>query len=149
MTKTEVVDKLFGAVESDDFEKAASLMADDFKAKGGNYPEMSKEEWLDFMKKLKEGFPDLKFNFHDYNESGDNVNATSHVVGTNTEDLPALRSGMETISATGVKAENPDEDQLLIVKDDLVYYLQSEGLPNAGVTGFLRQIGVNIPETQS
>lgn len=146
MTKKDIVINLHEAIEFNRFGIAESYLADDFHSKGGHTGTMNKQEWIEFIKKLKQGFPNFTFNLHDINESGNKVNATYRFLGINSEDLPELIDGVGTIGATGLEIENPNENVVFVVKDDKVESIQVENLPDGGVTGVYKRLGVHVAE---
>lgn len=146
MTKTDIVINLHEAIEFNRFGIVESYLADDFQSSGGHPGSKNKEEWILFMKRLKQGFPNLAFNLHNLNESGNKVNATYRFLGKNSQDLPELTEGAGTVSATGIDVEMPNEDVVFEVKDDKVHSIQVENLPNGGVYGLYKRIGVHVTE---
>lgn len=146
MTKKDIVINLHEAIEFNRFGIAESYLSDDFQSNGGHPGSKNKEEWIRFIKNLKQGFPNFTFNLHNINESGNKVNATYRFLGKNTEDLPELADGADTIAATGIEVEMPNEDVVFEVKDDKVQSIQVENLPNGGVYGLYKRIGVHVPE---
>jgi len=144
MTKTETVKAFSAALESRDFEKAASYLTDDFVFKGPVPMPVGRQEFIAIQSAFESAFGDWSFNSHDEVDQGDKVVAAVQITGTHTRDLVLPMPGMPTIPATHKKISLPEEHLEFTFKGDKVASLISDNVPG-GVPGVLQQIGVPLP----
>jgi hypothetical protein len=144
MNKVDIVKKLLLAIEQCNMKEAASYLADDFTFSGAVPKPVSKNEWLDVHQKFDMAMPDFKFNAKDLNESGNVVNGTVQLSGTQNKELPSLMPGVPSVPATNKKIQMPTENFTVTFKGDKIVNLTVEKVPNGGVAGVLKQLGVTI-----
>src|SRR4051812_17809505 len=120
MNKVEIVKSLITAIEKNNFTEAKKLLSDDFMFTGAVPKPMNADQWLGMHKKINQGVPDFCFNISDLNESGNNVNGTVKVNGTQSKELPSLMEGTPALPATNKKFENPQEDVVASFKGDKI-----------------------------
>ena len=96
MNKREIVQDLLDSVQKGDFEKAKSLLTDDFQFSGPIPQPINREAWLGMSASLKTAFPNLDYHFNVIGAQGDVVKTTSQLSGTHTGsfDLTAMKRGM-------------------------------------------------------
>jgi hypothetical protein len=83
MNSQETVQALMDAVQRGDFEKAKTLISDDFQFKGLVRKPLSGKTWLHLGASLRMAFNGLNYNFELENSEGDVVNTTSQMSGNN------------------------------------------------------------------
>src|SRR5205085_12087068 len=101
MNKTETVKAFSSALESKDFEKAASYLSDDFTLSGPTPQPVGKNEFIGIQSAFMRAIPDWSFNHHDLQEQGDKVTSAVQITGTHTKEL--VVPGMPPLPATGKK----------------------------------------------
>jgi len=143
MSKTETVKAFSSALESKDFDKAASYLSDDFTLTGPTPQPVGKNEFIGIQSAFILAIPDWSFNDHDVQEQGDKVTGAVQITGTHTE--PLVLSGMPPIPATGKKISLPEEHLEFTFKGDKIASLTSDNVPGGGIPGVLQQIGVQMP----
>jgi predicted ester cyclase len=145
MKKTKIVQELLKAIEQKKYDQAESYLSEDFVLNGPMPNPASKKEWLDLHKKLSKGIPDFSFNLKKLNESGNTVNASVQVGGTHTNEIPSIMPGVESIPPTNKKVLNAEENVTITFKGDKISSMTVERVPNGGVAGLLKQLGVVVP----
>ncbi len=145
MTKTEIVKAFSAALETRDFDKAASYLADDFVLSGPVPMPIGKQEFIAVQSAFEDAFQDWSFNSHDEVEQGDKVIAAVQITGTHTRDLVLPMPGMPPIPATNKKVSLPVEHITFTFNGDKIASLISDNVPGAGIPGVLQQIGVPLP----
>ncbi len=146
MEKIKIVENLFRCMEEGDFEKAKSFLAPEFKIIGAPPQPLNADAWMQFQKKLSTGIPDFKFNFRDASESGNIVNGVCQVGGTFTHEMPAFVKGQPSVKPNNKKIQNPKENITVSFKGDKILTLTVERVPDAGIPGLLKRMGVKVPE---
>jgi predicted ester cyclase len=145
MSKVDAVKAFSEALETRDFNKAASYLADDFVFVGPVPQPIGKQEFLAIQSAFEDAFQDWSFNSHDEVEQGDTVVAAVQITGTHTRDLVLPMPGMPPIPATGKRVSLPVEHITFTFKGDKIAGLTSDNVPGGGVPGVLAQIGVPLP----
>jgi hypothetical protein len=147
MNSQETVQALMDAVQRGDFEKAKTLISDDFQFKGLVRKPLSGKTWLHLGASLKMAFNGLNYNFKLENSEGDIVNTTSQMSGNNRGafDLTGLHMGV--IVATHKDFSTAREKNKLTVKDEKVSSWVVEKTEGAGLMAILGQLGVKSSAT--
>jgi predicted ester cyclase len=145
MTNSDVVKAAITAIEEKNFSKLDSLLADDFKLSGLIHKSISKNDYVQVHNAISGAMPDFKFNLHDVKEEGDKVKAKVNVTGTNTGEFSMKQWGLMNFPATGNKIALPEENIEVTVENEKIsaIYVEKNDNPEAGVTGVLKQLGMN------
>jgi ketosteroid isomerase-like protein len=146
MNSQETVQALMDAVQKGDFDKAKTLLSDDFQFRGLTRRPISGKTWLKFGASLRMAFNGLNYHFKVEDSNGNIVNTTSQMSGNNRGafDLTSLRLGV--ISATNRDFSTATEKIKITVKDDKVSSWDVEKTKGAGLMAILGQLGVK-PQT--
>ena len=144
MSKVDTVKAFSEALETRDFNTAASYLADDFVFVGPVPQPIGKQEFLAIQSAFEDAFQDWSFNSHDEVEQGDKVVAAVQISGTHTRDLVLPMPGMPPIPATGKRVSLPVEHITFTFKGDKIVGLTSDNVPGGGIPGVLAQIGVPL-----
>ncbi|MFQ6675741.1 MAG: nuclear transport factor 2 family protein [Fidelibacterota bacterium] len=133
-------------VEAGRYEDAESLMSDDFTFIGPVPEPISGGEWLDLHRRMKEALPDFSFNLSALEEAEGRVRTTIQITGTHLNDLDLSNLGIPIIKATGRTVQLPVEHPEFTVEGGKATSLLVRDVgPDGGVSGILRQLGVEIP----
>ena len=144
MSKIETVNAFSSALESHDFEKAASYLSDDFTLSGPTPQPVGKNEFIAIQSAFMRAIPDWSFNNHDVQEQGEKVTGAVQITGTHTQEL--VVPGMPPIPATGKKISLPEEHLEFTFKGNKIASLASDNVPGGGIPGVLQQLGVQMPQ---
>ena len=139
------VQTLMDAVQKGDFEKAKSLLSPDFKFSGPVPEPINGEAWLGMSKSLKKAFPDLQYHFKVEGATGDIVNVTAKLQGTQRGDFDLTNMHMGVIPATNKSFATAQEHGKVTVKGDKVTAWANNSTEGAGLTAILSQLGVKVP----
>ena len=144
MTSQETVQALMDSVQRGDFDKAKTLISDDFQFKGLISRPISGKTWLKLGASLRMAFNGLNYNFKVDSANGNVVNTTSQMSGNNRGafDLTGLHMGV--ISATHKNFSTATEKIRITVKNDKVSSWVVEPTEGAGLMAILGQLGVNL-----
>jgi hypothetical protein len=143
--KVEIVKDFISAIEQGKFDQAENCLSDDFVFSGPVPKKMSKKDWLRLHKNLLMGIPNLKFNLTDLSESGNTVNASVRLSGTHSKEIPSLMPEVSAVPASNKNIQLPKENVTMVFKGDKISSFTVEKVPNGGVPGLLKQIGVTVP----
>jgi len=144
MNSLETAQTLMDAVQKGDFDKAGTLLSDDFKFKGLVRRPISAKTWLKLGASLRMAFNGLNYHFRVDSAEGNIVNTTSQMSGNNRGafDLTGLRMGV--ISATHKDFSTATEKIKITVKGDKVSSWVVEPTEGAGLMAILKQLGVKL-----
>jgi ketosteroid isomerase-like protein len=144
MNSQETVQTLMDAIQRGDFDKAKTLLSDDFQFSGLVRRPISGKTWLKMNASLRMAFNGLNYHFKVENSDGNVVNTTSQMSGNNRGafDLTSLRMGV--ISATHKDFSTAMEKIKITVKNDKVSSWVVEPTEGAGLMAILGQLGVKL-----
>lgn len=148
MNKRETVQALVDAIQKGDFERAKSLLADDFQFSGPIPEPIDKEAWLGMNASLRTAFPDLDYHFKVIGTDGDVVRTTSQLSGTHTGSFDLTNMQRGTIPATNKTFVTTREKTKITVKENKITAWVVEPTQGAGVMEILKQLDVEVSGTQ-
>ena len=97
-----VVLEVFEAIENEKYELAEKKLDNKFNSTVLK-KDVSKSEFVEVYRRIKEGMPDALFSIENLVINGDTLVAKVKVTGTHTHDMPALKRGWKSNKATGKK----------------------------------------------
>ncbi|MFQ5943910.1 MAG: ester cyclase [Anaerolineales bacterium] len=142
----EVVRAMMTAVDNGDMETAASYLSADFVFSGPVPEPIDKAQWVDMQRQLLAGFPDWSFNLSDVREQDQIATTTYQITGTHTGELNLSPLGLPKIPATGKSISLPEERARCTVRDGEIVRIEIDANPDGGLTGTLKQLGVEISQ---
>ena len=145
MDSKATVQALMDSVQTSDFEKAKSLLSDDFQFSGPVPEPINGEAWMGMSMDLKKAFPNLDYHFFVDSADGDVVKISAELKGTHSGDLDLTSLNMGVIPATNKSFANPHEHGTVTVKDGKVASWATEPIEGGGLMGILSQLGVKPP----
>ncbi len=145
MKPSDVVKEHFKAIEEKNFDKARSMLTDDFKFNGMIPQVLGMHEYIETHRSLLTGLPDWSYHVKFEREAPDRVVAKLHITGTHTRDLRLpIPSEPGTIQATGKKINLPEERVELTLRGNKIAQMKVEKVPNGGIPGILTQLGAHL-----
>jgi len=145
MDPKETAQSLMHAIQTANFEKAKSLLTDDFTFSGPIPQPVDGREWLGVSASLKTAFPDLDYQFKIESVKGNVVNITAQLKGTHKGKLDLTVMGMGVIPPTNKSFVATREHGKITVQGDKIQSLANEPTEGAGVMAILDQLGVKHP----
>ena len=145
MDPKSVVQSLFDAVQGGDFQKAQSLLTDDFQFSGPVPEPISGPQWLGMSANLKAAFPDLDYQFKVEGADGDTVHISAQLKGTHKGNLDLSAMGMGVIPPTNKSFAAAHENGTATVQGDKVKTWAVNMTEGAGLMAILGQLGVKPP----
>jgi len=139
------VQNLFNTIQGGNFEKARSLLTNDFVFSGPIPKPVNSAEWLGVSASLKTAFPDLDYQFKIEGVNGNVVNTSAQLKGTHKGSLDLTALGMGVIPATNKSFVAAQEHGKATVQGDKVRSLANEPTEGAGLMAILDQLGVKVP----
>lgn len=143
---TEIVRAVTSAIEAQNWDGAAGLLARDFQFMGGTPVPLTGEQWLDIHRAFGAAMPDLSFNYAPTKSNGSHTTGTVKLTGTHRGELNLPMPGFPRVPATGNAIANPTEHVEVTVEDGKITQWQVESVPNGGVAGIFSQMGVSLPQ---
>jgi len=144
MNPLETVQTLIDSIQRSDFDKAKTLLSDDFQFKGLIKRPINGKTWLKMSASLKMAFNGLNYHYKVDSAKGNIVNMTSQMSGNNRGalDLTGLRMGV--ISATNKDFSTATEKIKITVRDEKVSSWVVEPTEGAGLMAILKQLNVKL-----
>lgn len=153
MNAEEVVKNFMAALEASNFDTASTYLADNFIFSGWTPQPLAKEQFLTVMSSLKEGIPNLTYNFqvvHDKRDPQDKlqesyVKITTRMTGTQTDSFILPPLGLPPIPQMVGTLSMPEEIWNFTLADDKITRIAVSHVPDGGIQGLLHQLGVDMP----
>lgn len=153
MRITDSVRELMTAIEANDSNALEEKLDNNFFFGGWTPETLDKDQFLDLIRGLKAGIPDLKFNTQNLMqiEGTDTVQGSIHISGTHTDtlDLSRLRViRVPLVPPTGRSISLPTEKVVylvgtnIIAGNNVISRMTVTLTPGGGLQGLLQQLGV-------
>jgi ketosteroid isomerase-like protein len=142
MTSQETVQALMDSVQRGDFDKAETLLSDDFRYQGFFRKPIRRKAWLRMSANLKMAFAGLNYHFQVDSANGNVVNSTAQMSGKNRGALDLTDQRMGVISATNKDFSTARENHTITVKGNKVSSWVVQPTEDAGLMAILGQLGV-------
>jgi hypothetical protein len=146
MNAAEMVQEVYSSLEQKDTQRALSLLAEDFVFSGATPVPLDRHQWVGVISAFTAAMPDFSFGYRFRSEEGGHVEGTVELTGTQVNELVLPMPGIPHVAATGIKVALPRETVELDTRGDQIISLKVENLPNGGVPGILKQLGVSLPQ---
>ena len=143
MSKSEIVKAFFDAVESINLEIAGTHLAENFTMKGPLPDPIPKDLFLSMMQSSLDAFSGFRHNIQDMVEDGNRITFIAEVEGKHTSDL--VYPGLPVFRATNKHFRMPKEGNEIIFDGNKMVSLSTEQVEGAGLTGLLKQLGLEMP----
>ncbi len=142
---SDVVLECLHALEEKNYDRASQFFTNDFTFSGATPEPISGKEFIEVHRHLLQAIPDWRFNFNLVKEDPNEVTGKVHITGTQTRDLTLpMMPNVGTVHATGKKISLPEEKIQISLKGNKISRFNVERVPNGGVMGILKQIGVDV-----
>lgn len=148
MSALETLTAEIKAIEAGDWQRARSLLADDYTFSGAVPEPIGPDAWLAIHRAMSAAMPDFSFNLSGARESGNKVFAQVHITATQTREMTLPIPGLKPIAPTGKHVALPAEDIAATVANGRITNLEVSPVAGGGVPGMLAQLGATIPAHQ-
>ena len=145
MNQREIVQALLDSVQRGDFEKAKSLLSNDYQFSGPVPEPINGETWMEINKNLKKAFPNLDYHFHVDGVDGDVIKISAELKGTHSGVLDLSPVGLDVIPATNKSFATPREHGKVTIKNEKVSTWVVDRIEGGGLMGILTQLGIPVP----
>ena len=145
MNQREIVQALLDSVQRGDFEKAKSLLSNDYQFSGPVPEPINGETWMEINKNLKKAFPNLDYHFHVDGVDGDVIKISAELKGTHSGVLDLSPVGLGVIPATNKSFATPREHGKVTIKNEKVSTWVVDRIEGGGLMGILTQLGIPVP----
>lgn len=146
MNPQELVQDVYSSLEKKQSAHALDILSDDFVFSGATPVPLNKHQWVGVIEAMIAAMPDWSFGYKLVNANGNDVEGTVEITGTQSGELALPIPGIPRVPATGKKVRLPKEKVELTVRDGQITSLKVENVPNGGVPGILKQLGVALPQ---
>ena len=153
MSSVDIVRDFMIALESKDFDTAASYLSDDFVFSGWTPQPLDKDQFITVMEQLKAGIPNLSYHFHTVRDVQDlvqesNVKAAIQMTGTQTDSFILPPLGLPPIPQMARSVSLPEEHWDYTLQNGKIVKITVQRVPGGGIQGLLRQLGIELPSIQ-
>ena len=141
----DIVTAFMQALETKDFDGAASYLSDDFYFSGSMPRPLNKDQFIKFFQELARGIPNISFHVHDVhevdeNEEGNREVATIQITGHQTDALNLYQLSLPPIPQMGKSVSLPEEHWEYVVRGNAIAAIDAEHVPGGGVAAHLRRL---------
>ncbi|MDQ2905321.1 MAG: nuclear transport factor 2 family protein [Chloroflexota bacterium] len=140
MNAVETVKTFITALQSGDTEMIATIMADDFVARGLTDHELDKGTFLAMQSELLDAMPDLSYNLSEVHAHEHLVQALIMINGTQSNDLTLPVFNVQ-IPATGLAISLPQVPVEYILAGQQIKEMRVQAVQGGGLQGLLQQLG--------
>ncbi len=140
-----IAQKVFMKIEDQDWDGALALLTDDFTFSGAVPQPINGRQWIGVHRALAGAMPDLRFNFAGAGDDNGTARGTVALTGTHTGEFVAPIPGLPNVPPTGKRIALPKEPITVTERDGKLANLHVEPVPNGGLLGILKQMGVTVP----
>jgi hypothetical protein len=153
MSPVDIVKDFMIALESKDYDTAASYLSDDFVFSGWTPQPLDKDQFITVMGELKAGIPNLSYHFHTVRDVRDlvqesNVKAAIQMTGTQTDSFILPPLGLPPIPQMARSVSLPEEHWDYTLQNGKIVKITVQRVPGGGIQGLLRQLGIELPIIQ-
>ena len=153
MSPVDIVKDFMIALESKDYDTAASYLSDDFVFSGWTPQPLDKDQFMTVMGELKAGIPNLSYHFHTVRDVQDlvqesNVKAAIQMTGTQTDSFILPPLGLPPIPQMARSVSLPEEHWDYTLQNGKIVKITVQRVPGGGIQGLLRQLGIELPIIQ-
>ena len=146
MNSQETVQALMDSIQRGDFDKAKTLLSDDFQYKGFFRKSINGRTWLRMSASLKMAFAGLNYHFKVDSADGNVVNTSSQMSGNNRGAFDLTGVQMGVIAATNKTFSTAIENHTITVINEKVSSWVVEPTEGAGLMAILKQLDVMPPK---
>lgn len=131
----DVIMDVFKAIEKDKFDEAHECLDGKFTSVILE-KKVSRDEYLDIYRRIKEGMPDAKFEIIDLTSDGETFKAKLKIKGTHTQTMPALKKGWKNMKKTGKKVNKIVASVEIVLRSDKIMEIRNLN-PGKGIAAGL------------
>jgi predicted ester cyclase len=148
MTPKEVAEAMEAAYSAGDWTTVSQYLAEDFQyvMPGTTLP---KEQVIFFAQLMRNAFPDINYNLHDFSVEGNLVRSKQQMSGTHTGPLDLSFMGMPVITPTGKSVTLPEENLTYTIENGKIVQIEAVSSGESGLPAVLRQLGIELPNFPS
>ena len=146
MNAQQITQKVLKAIEDQNWDGALALLTDDFTFSGAVPEPISGQDWIGVHRALGAAMPDFRFNYAATGGENDVAEGGVSITGTHTAELVVPMPGIPRVPATSRHIALPRERIWVTARGDKLSNFKVEAVPNGGVLGILKQMGVALPE---
>ena len=145
MNAQELTQQVVNRIDAQDFDGALALLTDDFTFSGAVPQPISGKEWIGVHRALAAAMPDFRVNYVAAGGQNGAAEGTVSLTGTHTGELVLPIPGIPRVPATGKKLVWPKEPVRVTARGGKLSNYRVESVPNGGISGMLKQMGVALP----
>lgn len=149
MTHEELVRAFMTALEANNLGTASDYLADDFLFSGWTPQPLNRSQFIAVMGGLKEGIPNLTFNFHTIQDiqstlGESRVKAAVQMTGHQTDSFILPPLGMPPIPQMAGTVSLPEEQWDYTLENGKIVRIVVGHVSGGGIEGLLHQLGVDL-----
>jgi hypothetical protein len=139
-----IAQSVMAAIESADWDRARSLLADDFTFSGPVPKPIDRDSWLGVHRALYAAMPDLRFNASSFEETegGVRFGVALTMTHTGTLNLPPL--GIAGVAGTGARVTLPPEQATVTASNGKLTSWSNVTPADGGLVGIASQLGLAV-----
>lgn len=143
----DVIQLVFDAIEKENITEAHDYLTDNFKSVVLRQ-NVTRDEFLEIYRRIKEGIPDVKFTIMDLTSDGETFKANVKITGTHTQTIPSLRKGWKAMKPTGKKINKIVSSVEILLRSDRIMEIRNLDGDKGVIAGLLNELEL-LPKSYS
>jgi predicted ester cyclase len=143
----DVIQLVFDAIEKENISEAQDCLTDNFKSVVLRQ-DVSRDEFLEIYRRIKEGIPDIKFIIMDLTSDGETFKANVKITGTHTQTIPSLKKGWKSMKPTGKKINKIVTAVEIVLRSDRIMEIRNLDGSKGVIAGLLNELQL-LPKNYS
>ena len=135
----DVIHTVFEAIEKENMDEACECLCGNFKSVVLKEP-VSREEYIEAYRRIKEGIPDAKFRIVGLTSDGDAFKAKIRVMGTHSCTIPPLKRGWKSMKPTNRKINKVVGAVEIVLKADRIIEIRNTDDEKGVIAGLLDEL---------
>lgn len=143
----DVIQHVFDAIEKEKMEEAQQCLDGNFKSIVLNKT-VSRDEYLEVYRRIREGIPNVKFKIVDLSTDGETFKANIKISGTHTRAIPSLKKGWKAMKPTGKRINKIITSVEIVLRGNRIMEIRNLDEHKGVISGLLNELQI-LPKSYS
>jgi predicted ester cyclase len=137
----DVIMNVFDAIQKEKYEEAQEYLDGNFSAVILK-EKVSRDEFVEVYRRIKEGIPDAKFKILDLTSDGETFKAKVKITGTHKQNIPSLKKGWKAMKPTGKKVNKIITAVEIVLRGDKIIEIRNLNADRGLISGLLDELSL-------
>lgn len=143
----DVIEHVFEAIQNERMDEAQECLDGNFKSMILNKT-VSRDEYLEVYRRIKEGIPNARFKIVDLSTDGETFKANIKITGTHTHAIPPLKKGWKTMKPTGKRINKVVSSVEIVLRGNRIMEIRNLDEHKGVISGLLDELKL-LPKSYS